>query len=161
MCPTIYILNSCKHISDFKLILLPKLPPYLASWEWISAHRTSVLLTYILRLVLTTASITNTDRSPETPYISTHEWHCISTKMWSISDSSHYERSKCNYKCDDMVILSSWQLDILTCRHDYFNTIITATFMHIFIPPKYQFQKSSLSRLSSKSLNRFSQFSGM
>jgi len=155
MCPTIYILKSCKHISDFKLILLPKLPLYLASWDWISAHRTSVLLTYILRLVLTTVSITNTDRSPETPYISKHEWHCISTKMWSISDSAHYERSKCNYTCVDMVILSSWQLDILTC------TIIIATFMHIFIPPKYQFEKSSLSRLSSKSLNRLSQFSGM
>lgn len=123
----LHSLKSCKHISDFKLILLPKLPPHLASWDWISAHQTSVLLMYILRLFLT---ITNTGRSPETPHISTHEWHCVSTKMWSISDSSHYERSKCNYKCVDMVILSSWQLDILMCRLDYSNTIITA----IFIP---------------------------
>jgi hypothetical protein len=51
MCPTIYFLKSCKHISDFKLILLPKLPHHLAFWDWISAHQTSVLLMYVLRLL--------------------------------------------------------------------------------------------------------------
>ena len=140
LCPTIYILKSCKHISGFKLILLPKLQPHLAFWDWISAHQTSVLLIYILRLLQ--VLLTQTDPLKHHTLVHMNDI-ALSTKMWSVSNSSHYERSKCNYECVDMVILSPWQLDILTCRHDYSNTIITATFTHIFIPP----QNTSLKNL--------------